>query len=42
MATALVEAATWVGCTDVRVERVMQDDLRDPLIGALKRSHDLR
>ncbi|WP_405729456.1 winged helix DNA-binding domain-containing protein [Streptomyces sp. NBC_01537] len=42
MATALVEAATWVGCTDVRVERVMQDDLRDTLIGALKRSHDLR
>ena len=42
MATALIEAATWVGCTDVRVERVMQDDLRDPLLGALKRSHDLR
>jgi uncharacterized protein YcaQ len=42
LATALVEAATWVGCTDVRVERVMQDDLRDPLVGALKRSHDRR
>jgi uncharacterized protein YcaQ len=42
MAQALAEAADWVGCTDVRVERVMQDDLRDPLLGALKRSHDLR
>lgn len=38
MATALAEAATWVGCTDVRVERVMQDDLRDPLVTALKRT----
>ncbi|MFJ1736143.1 winged helix-turn-helix domain-containing protein [Streptomyces sp. NPDC088254] len=31
VAQALVEAASWVGCTDVRVERVDAPDLRDPL-----------
>ncbi|OON72121.1 winged helix-turn-helix domain-containing protein [Streptomyces tsukubensis] len=31
-AQALVEAASWVGCTDVRVERVAQPELRDALV----------
>ena len=30
MAQALVEAAAWVGCTDVRVERVDAPELREP------------
>jgi uncharacterized protein YcaQ len=35
MATALAEAAAWVGCTDVRIERVMQDGLRDALMDSV-------
>ncbi|PZT72067.1 MULTISPECIES: winged helix-turn-helix domain-containing protein [unclassified Streptomyces] len=31
MARALVEAASWVGCTDVRLERVEAPELRGPL-----------
>ncbi|MEV5737415.1 crosslink repair DNA glycosylase YcaQ family protein [Streptomyces sp. NPDC052292] len=31
VAQALVEAATWVDCTDVRVERVDAPELREPL-----------
>ncbi|MEU9435606.1 crosslink repair DNA glycosylase YcaQ family protein [Streptomyces sp. NPDC048252] len=31
VAQALLEAATWVDCTDVRVERVDAPDLREPL-----------
>ncbi|MFJ8943063.1 winged helix-turn-helix domain-containing protein [Streptomyces sp. NPDC102395] len=38
VAQALVEAASWVGCTDVRVERVDAPDLRDPLTGELARA----
>ncbi|WP_060891427.1 winged helix-turn-helix domain-containing protein [Streptomyces europaeiscabiei] len=32
---ALLEAATWVDCTDVRVERVDAPELREPLVRAL-------
>jgi uncharacterized protein YcaQ len=35
VAQALLEAATWVDCTDVRVERVDAPELRDPLVRAL-------
>ncbi|MFJ5225644.1 winged helix-turn-helix domain-containing protein [Streptomyces sp. NPDC088400] len=35
MAQALREAAEWVGCSDVRVERVDAPDLRGPLTEAL-------
>ncbi|MFF7362502.1 DNA glycosylase AlkZ-like family protein [Streptomyces sp. NPDC008125] len=35
MAEALVEAASWVGCTDVRLERVDTPGLREPLAAAL-------
>lgn len=31
MAEALVEAAAWVGCTDIRLERIDAPELRDPL-----------
>ncbi|MEU0949730.1 crosslink repair DNA glycosylase YcaQ family protein [Streptomyces canus] len=34
VAQALVEAASWVDCTDIRVERV-DSDLREPLVKAL-------
>ncbi|MFF7645869.1 DNA glycosylase AlkZ-like family protein [Streptomyces canus] len=34
-AQALVEAASWVDCTDIRVERVDSPDLREPLVKAL-------
>ena len=34
-ADALAEAAGWVGCTDVRVERVLPEPLREPLEAAL-------
>ncbi|MCI3153923.1 MULTISPECIES: winged helix-turn-helix domain-containing protein [Streptomyces] len=37
VAQALVEAAGWVGCTDVRVERVDAPELREPLIAELAR-----
>lgn len=35
MARALREAASWVGCTDVRVERVLAPELADALTAAL-------
>ncbi|MFE6337708.1 winged helix-turn-helix domain-containing protein [Streptomyces sp. NPDC057798] len=35
VAQALVEAASWVDCTDVRVERVDASELREPLVRAL-------
>ncbi|MDN3028712.1 crosslink repair DNA glycosylase YcaQ family protein [Streptomyces sp. S.PB5] len=35
VAQALVEAASWVNCTDVRVERVDAPELRAPLVKAL-------
>ncbi|WP_406139434.1 winged helix-turn-helix domain-containing protein [Streptomyces sp. NBC_01089] len=35
MAEALAEAAAWVGCTDVRVERINDAELRAPLTAAL-------
>ncbi|MEU0675619.1 crosslink repair DNA glycosylase YcaQ family protein [Streptomyces sp. NPDC006172] len=38
VAQALVEAASWVGCTDVRVERVDPPELRDPLTRELTRA----
>ncbi|MFD5376825.1 winged helix-turn-helix domain-containing protein [Streptomyces griseoincarnatus] len=37
VAQALVEAADWVGCTDVRVERVDAPELREPLTAELAR-----
>ena len=36
VAQALSEAATWVGCTDVRVERVSPPELQGPLTQAVK------
>ena len=41
-ADAIAEAAGWVGCADARVERVLPEALRDPLVGALKRAQDRR
>ncbi|MEU6814736.1 crosslink repair DNA glycosylase YcaQ family protein [Streptomyces sp. NPDC046860] len=38
VAAALVEAASWVGCTDVRVERVDAPALRTPLTLELSRA----
>ncbi|HZF88472.1 winged helix-turn-helix domain-containing protein [Streptomyces sp.] len=38
VAQALLEAASWVNCTDVRVERVDAPDLRAPLIAELTRA----
>lgn len=38
VAQALVEAASWVNCTDVRVERVDAPTLRDPLTRELART----
>ncbi|MDX3531880.1 crosslink repair DNA glycosylase YcaQ family protein [Streptomyces sp. ID05-39B] len=35
---ALIEAASWVDCTDVRVERVDAPELRDPLTRELARA----
>ncbi|WP_328900439.1 winged helix DNA-binding domain-containing protein [Streptomyces sp. NBC_00441] len=37
MAQALVEAASWVGCTDVRLERVEAPELRGPLSAEIAR-----
>ncbi|MFD5237970.1 winged helix-turn-helix domain-containing protein [Streptomyces tendae] len=37
VAQALVEAASWVDCTDVRVERVETPELREPLTRELAR-----
>ncbi|OLZ70017.1 cytoplasmic protein [Streptomyces sp. IMTB 2501] len=38
IAQALLEAATWVNCTDVRVERVDTPELREPLTRELART----
>lgn len=38
VAEALIEAATWVDCTDVRVERVDAPGLREPLTRELARA----
>ncbi|MEU9665362.1 crosslink repair DNA glycosylase YcaQ family protein [Streptomyces bobili] len=38
VAQALIEAASWVDCTDVRVERVDAPELRDPLTRELARA----
>ncbi|WP_306189356.1 winged helix-turn-helix domain-containing protein [Streptomyces sp. MK5] len=38
VAQALVEAASWVDCTDVRVERVDAPELREPLARELARA----
>ncbi|WP_026249243.1 winged helix-turn-helix domain-containing protein [Streptomyces sp. LaPpAH-108] len=38
VADALIEAASWVGCTDVRVERVTEPELRAPLAAVLARA----
>ncbi|MEU6417638.1 winged helix-turn-helix domain-containing protein [Streptomyces spiralis] len=38
VAQALVEAASWVDCTDVRVERVDAPELREPLTRELART----
>jgi hypothetical protein len=38
MAEALVEAASWVGCTDVRLERVDAPELRGPLAQEIARA----
>jgi uncharacterized protein YcaQ len=35
VAQALIEAASWVDCTDVRVERVDAPELREPLVKEL-------
>ncbi|MFI9822471.1 winged helix-turn-helix domain-containing protein [Streptomyces sp. NPDC052013] len=37
VAQALVEAASWVDCSDVRVERVEAPELREPLVRELAR-----
>jgi uncharacterized protein YcaQ len=41
-AQAIAEAASWVGCTDARVERVLPEELRSPLADAVKRALDRR
>jgi uncharacterized protein YcaQ len=41
-ADALAEAAGWVGCVEARVERVLPETLREPLVAAVKRTHDRR
>jgi uncharacterized protein YcaQ len=38
VAQALLEAASWVDCTNVRVERVDAPDLREPLAKELTRA----
>ncbi|MFG3264911.1 MULTISPECIES: winged helix-turn-helix domain-containing protein [Streptomyces] len=38
VAQALIEAASWVDCTDVRVERVDAPELRDPLTREVARA----
>jgi uncharacterized protein YcaQ len=42
VAEALHEAAGWVGCTDIRVERVVPAELRQPLTDALRPGFDRR
>jgi uncharacterized protein YcaQ len=39
MAAALASAAGWVGCADVRVERLADESLRAPLTAALRETH---
>lgn len=41
-ADAIAEAAGWVGCEAARVERVLPESLRDPLVAAVHRTHDHR
>lgn len=41
-ADALAEAAGWVGCDEVRVEKVLPEPLCEPLAAAVKASHDRR
>ena len=38
VAEALVEAASWVGCTSVRVERVDAPELHEPLTKEVTRA----
>ncbi|MFI6933506.1 winged helix-turn-helix domain-containing protein [Streptomyces sp. NPDC050287] len=38
VAQALIEAASWVNCTDVRVERVDAPELREPLVREVARA----
>jgi hypothetical protein len=38
MAEALAEAASWVNCEEVRVERTTPDGLRQPLVDAIGRA----
>jgi uncharacterized protein YcaQ len=38
VAQALIEAASWVDCADVRVERVDAPGLREPLVRELARA----
>jgi hypothetical protein len=38
VAQALVEAASWVDCTDIRVERVDAPELREPLAKEVTRA----
>ncbi|WP_030558202.1 DNA glycosylase AlkZ-like family protein, partial [Streptomyces exfoliatus] len=38
MAEALVEAASWVGCTAVRLEKVDAPELREPLMAEIARA----
>jgi hypothetical protein len=38
VAQALLEAASWVDCTNVRVERVEAPELREPLAKELTRA----
>ncbi|WP_338683556.1 crosslink repair DNA glycosylase YcaQ family protein [Streptomyces acidiscabies] len=38
VAQALVEAASWVDCTDIRVERVTAQDLQEPLVQETRRA----
>jgi hypothetical protein len=39
-ADAIAEAVGWVGCTDARVEKVLPETLREPLVTALKHTLD--
>ncbi|MBM9510696.1 winged helix-turn-helix domain-containing protein [Actinacidiphila acididurans] len=41
-ADAMAEAAGWVGCDEVRVEKVLPETLREPLVTAVKRAQDPR
>jgi uncharacterized protein len=39
-ADAIAQAADWVGCEEARVERVLPETLREPLVTAVKRGHE--